>query len=99
MISVVVHIAAIIAWLSIAIYLYANKKLLPQIVAVASSVLVFASAAIFIQTASALSWGLIVIVIGSVLTIASLAAAHIHITFEVEPEETQKPEGHEEEET
>jgi hypothetical protein len=105
MISVAVHIAAIIAWLSIALYLHANKKLLPQIVAVASSVLGFASAAIFIQTASALAWGLIVLVIGSVLTVASLAAAHIHITFEVEPEETQKPEeqekpeDHEEEET
>lgn len=94
-ISLAAYSAAIIAWLSIAMHIYGKKKLTPQIAAIVSSVLAFVSAAIFLQAAGlSLSWGLLITVIGSVFTLASVSAANLHITIELEPEEPEKSQEH-----
>jgi hypothetical protein len=90
LISIAAYAATILAWLGIAIHLYKTKKLTPQIAALSSSIVAFASAALFVLSGWTYSWGLWVVVAGAVLTIMSLAAANIHITIEVEPEESEE---------
>lgn len=86
-VSLVAHVAAVLAWVSIAMHLYATKKLAPQLVTVASGSLALASAAIFIQTGWASSWGLLTTVIGAILTIGATAAANIKIEITTEEQE------------
>jgi hypothetical protein len=90
LISIAAYAATILAWLGIAIHLYKTKKLTPQIATLSSSIVAFASAALFVLSGWTYSWGLWVVVAGAVLTIMSLAAANIHITIEVEPEESKE---------
>lgn len=85
--SLVAHATVILAWLSIAMHIYANKKLVSQLATLASSILAFASALIFIQTGWTPSWGLPLTVIGGILAIAGIAIANIKI--EIVTEETE----------
>ena len=86
-ISLTAHIAAILAWLSIAMYIYTNKKLTPQLATLTSSILAFASALIFIQTGWTPSWGLPLIIIGGILAIAGIASANIKVEIVIEETE------------
>jgi hypothetical protein len=99
LISIAIYAAAIVSWLAIALHLYKARKLTPQIAALASSVVAFASVAFFVLSGWTYSWGLWVAVAGSALTLASLAAANVHVTVEMElekPEEkTSESEGDE----
>lgn len=88
--SLMAHSTAILAWLSIAMHIYTNKKLTPQLVTLASSILAFASALIFIQTGWTPSWGLPLTVIGGILTITGIVVANIKIEMIMEePEESE----------
>jgi len=88
--SLVAHSTAILAWLSIAMHIYANKKLVSQLATLASSILAFASALIFIQTGWTPSWGLPLTVIGGILTITGIVVANIKIEMVMEePEESE----------
>ena len=83
-ISLTAHATAILAWASIAMHLYTTKKVTPELVTITSSILAFASAAIFIQTGWTSSWGLLIMVTGGILTIAGTAAANIKIEITTE---------------
>jgi len=90
LITIGAYAAAVLAWLSIALHLYKARKLTPQLAALISSVVSFMSVAFFALTGWVIYWGLWVAVAGSALTLVSLAAANIHISIEVEPEESEK---------
>jgi uncharacterized membrane protein len=90
LISITFYAAAIVSWLGIALHLYKARKLTPQIAALASSVVAFVSVAFFVLSGWTYSWGFWVAVAGSVLTLVSLAAANVHVTIEMEPEETEE---------
>lgn len=89
-ISLIAHATAILVWVSIVIHLYTTKKATPQLATIASSILAFASVAIFIQTGWTSSWGLLIMVIGGILTITGTVAANIKIEITAEePEESE----------
>lgn len=79
MLGLVVHAATILAWLSVAMHLYVTRRLVAQSMAIASTVLVVSSAAIFIQNGWVLSLGLPVIIVGGVLMLAGIAAAYVRV--------------------
>jgi len=79
MLGLVVHAATILAWLSVAMHLYVTRRLVAQSMAIASTVLVISSAAIFIQNGWVLSLGLPVIIVGGVLMLAGIAAAYVRV--------------------
>jgi hypothetical protein len=90
LISIAIYAAAIVSWLGIALHLYRARKLTPQIAALASSVVAFASVAFFVLSRWTYSWGLWVAVAGSALTLVSLAVANVHVTIEMKPEEPEE---------
>jgi hypothetical protein len=75
------------------LHLYKARKLTPQIAALASSVVAFASVAFFVLSGWMYSWGLWVAIAGSALTLVSLAAAKVHFTIKMEPEEPEEKTG------
>ncbi|MEM2110550.1 MAG: hypothetical protein QXX08_01580 [Candidatus Bathyarchaeia archaeon] len=77
--SLTAQAAAIIASLSIPIYLHINNRLAPQTLTIVSSILSFISAFIFFQTKWASYWGLQIMVAGGILLIIGIAAANIKI--------------------
>jgi hypothetical protein len=87
--SLIAHATAILAWLSIAMHLYTSKKLVAQLATLASSILAFTSAIIFIQTGWTPSWGLPLTVIGGILTITGIVVANIKIEIIEEPEASE----------
>jgi hypothetical protein len=93
LISIATYAAAIVSWLAIALHLYKARKLTPQIAALASSVVAFASVAFFVLSGWMYSWGLWVAIAGSALTLVSLAAAKVHFTIKMEPEEPEEKTG------
>jgi len=93
LISIATYAAAIVSWLAIALHLYKARKLTPQIAALASSVVAFASVAFFVLSGWMYSWGLWVAVAGATLTLVGLAAANVHVTIEMEPEEPEEKTG------
>jgi len=88
MLGLVVHAATILAWLSVAMHLYATRRLVAQSMAIASTVLVASSAAIFIQNGWVLSLGLQVIIVGGLLILAGIAAAYVSRHFASKTERT-----------
>jgi len=76
-ISLTAHTAAILAWIAIATSLYTKMKRTPQIVALITSILAFASAAIFVQSGWTPSLGLPIITISGILTILGLTATNV----------------------
>jgi len=89
-ISLIAHSTAILAWLSIAMHIYTNKKLVSQLATLASGILAFTSALIFIQTGWTPSWGLPLTVIGGILAITGIVVANIKIEMIMEePEESE----------
>jgi hypothetical protein len=76
-ISIAVHMAAILAWLSIAIHLYTNKKLTAQLTTTASIILALTSITMFFQDDWASSWGPFLTLSGFIIAVASLAFANI----------------------
>jgi hypothetical protein len=93
LISLAIYAAAILSWLSIALHLYKPRKLTPQATSLASGVITLASAATFAVSGWTHSWGLWMAIAGASVTLASLAAANVHVSIEMEPEEPQKEAG------
>jgi len=88
--SLIAHSTAILAWCSIAMHTYADKKLLSQLATLISGILAFTSALIFIQTGWTSSWGLPLTVVGGILTITGILVANIKIEVVMEePEESE----------
>jgi len=73
-VSIMAHVTAILAWLTIAIYIHTNKRLTSQLVAIVSSALAFVSALVFIQTGLTPSLGPPTTLIGGILTTAGIAS-------------------------
>jgi hypothetical protein len=69
--SLAAHLATVLAWSSFAAYIYTKKRLIPQLIAVASGVLALSSAILFIQTGWALSWGWVMVIIAGIFAIAA----------------------------
>lgn len=92
LLNLAVYASAILAWASIALHIFTCKKNTSYVVALVSCVFGFASAAIYWQTGWTPSWGLYVILAGSILTLLSIAAANVHIKIEMEPEDSEKQE-------
>jgi len=72
-IGLIVHLTAILTWLTMATFIYTSKWLASQLVAIVSSILVFVSALLFTQTGWAPSWGLPIALIGAILIAAGAA--------------------------
>jgi hypothetical protein len=72
--SLVAHSTAILAWLSVVVKIYTERKPTAQLIAVASALTAFASTAILIQAGWSLSWGSLIIIAGGVLMLTSVLA-------------------------
>ncbi|MGA1975079.1 MAG: hypothetical protein ABSG92_05525 [Conexivisphaerales archaeon] len=81
--------AALLAWVGVAGYVYAGRRLLPQLASAASAVLAFASAWAFLQSGWTPSYGLQAAVLGGAVILASLAWANVRV--ELVPEEGEPP--------
>lgn len=88
-ISLMAHSAAILAWIGIAMHLYANRKLTHQLAILISSILSFASVAIFVQSGLTPLWGVLTMTIGGTLTILGVIATNAKI--KIITEEAEKP--------
>jgi len=86
-ISLTAHIAAILAWIAIATSLYTKMKRTPQITALISSTLAFASAATLVQSSLTPSWGAPIMTISGILTILGLTATNVKIEIITEEKE------------
>ncbi len=87
--SIVIHAVAILSWLAIALYAYKTRKLTPQIVALSSAIIAFASIAYFVLSGWTYAWGFWTAVAGAALTLISLAVANIRITIEMETDQQE----------
>ena len=76
-ISLTAHAAVIVGWMGIAISLYTNRKLAPQLAILVSSVLAFASVAIFLQSGWTPFWAVPIMTISGIFTILGLTATNI----------------------
>lgn len=83
--------AALLAWVGVAMYVYAGGRLLPQLASAASAVLAFASAWVFLQSGWTPSYGLQAAVLGGAVILASLAWANVRIELVPEEEVTPGP--------
>lgn len=75
--SLIAHLASILAWVGIAMHLYANWKLTSQLAIFISSILSFASVAIFIQSGCPPYLGVPTITISSSLEILGIITTNV----------------------
>ncbi len=73
-VSLAAHAAAVLAWASLAVIVYTKRRLAPRLVAVASGVLAFFAASLFIGAGWILSWGSLTIVVAGIFVIAGAVA-------------------------
>lgn len=90
LISVAVYAVAVFSWVAVALHVYKARKRMPQIVSLAAGIVAFASAAAFALSGWTYSWGLWVAIAGAAITMVSLAAANVHVSIEMEPEEPEE---------
>jgi hypothetical protein len=76
-ISLIAYATAILAWISIGIHVYTKKEPTPQLAAIISGILAFASAAILLQARWTPSFGPLIMTIGGILTITAIVVAQV----------------------
>lgn len=73
-VSLVAHAAAVLAWTSLAVEVYTKRRMAPRLVAVASGVMAFSAASLFIGAGWTLSLGSLTIVVAGIFAIAGAVA-------------------------